>query len=88
MTDDLRTDLALDDELDALRPRPGGTGRHPTVRKGIVTDTKGGIEVEVDGRTAWNVTGWLLDVDDVVWLLVDQGRRLVFGVTDIREPAP
>lgn len=65
---------ALVAEEHRFNPDPGGTAKHPTLRKGIVTTLS---PFQVDGLPASNLTQQILVVGDVVWMLVDAGRRLV-----------
>jgi hypothetical protein len=77
---DLAYEQALDEEAGRLigAGRPSGTAqRYPTLRQGTVT---GLGPLRVDGHHASLVVpGMPLAVGDVVWLLVDTGRRLLFG---------
>jgi hypothetical protein len=82
---DVQLEQASAAEARALRPDRGTTVVYPTFHPGAkVTAVRSGIEVEVDGRTAYNWTGWQLSVGDVVLLAVDQRRRMVIGVGTIK----
>jgi hypothetical protein len=87
VTPDLQQAQAQARQRARLRPDPGTTMPHPTVKKGVVTAGTVGtsVAVEVDGLPATNMTGWTLDDGDVVLLLVCMGRRWAVGVETIKE---
>ena len=71
---------ALRAEEQALDPDPGTTRTPPTVRKGTVTQADPlKVATTGDGLPAVNVSAHNLALDDVVLMLVDQGRRFVIG---------
>lgn len=71
---DLAYQMALRHEEISQQRDPGTSLKHPTLRKGIVTSVS---PFQVDDLPASNLTQQALVIGDVVWMLVDAGRRLV-----------
>jgi hypothetical protein len=77
--EELAYQLALRDEERRLLDRHDGDMRHPTLRKGLVSQV---APLEIDGAPAGDWTSAPLTVGQPIIYLVDTARRFAIGVHD------